>query len=298
MLRCRGSQNSQKSQPWNQHRELPRRWFWCILNKISIYAKIHFRDLQDHFKNFCHAIPVFRLNSAKYGIGLNSYLLPILLVERGVQPIVVKENNQLVSFRSGNVQLIVNLDFLSGATNLDSFPEAYKIKEAKVFTPFDFFNHHIILHPTDTLLHKTSQKRLPNFHPLEENHRNFESLFNNRLSRKYTLPELKLSQLPSSGTENNHYLQKMWEKANADLLGFLRCKNNSGVVATVMLEVIQKTMALFHNKATGKLKLRRSLPNLNKFWLHKSTSAIFNPHTETNRGLQEIIREDLFDDLR
>ena len=46
-------------------------------------------DLQEHFERYCNVVPVFRFNSAKYDINLiKSYLLPILVNERGIEPTV------------------------------------------------------------------------------------------------------------------------------------------------------------------------------------------------------------------
>ena len=43
-------------------------------------------DLQEHFERYCNVLPVFGFNSAKYDINLiKSYLLPILVNERGIE---------------------------------------------------------------------------------------------------------------------------------------------------------------------------------------------------------------------
>ena len=81
-------------------------------------------------------MPVFGFNSAKYDINLiKSYLLPIFVNDRQIEPTVIKKANQIVSFKFGDVQLLDILNFLGGATSLDSFLEAYKTEETKVFSP-------------------------------------------------------------------------------------------------------------------------------------------------------------------
>ena len=91
-------------------------------------------DLQEHFERYCNVLPVFEFNSAKYDINLiKSYLLPILVNERGIEPTVIKKANQFVSFKFGDIQLLDNMNFLGGATSLDSFLKAYKTKETKGF---------------------------------------------------------------------------------------------------------------------------------------------------------------------
>ena len=100
--------------------------------------KNHLIDLQEHFERYCNTLPVFGFNSAKYDINLiKSYLLPILINERQIEPAVVKKAHQFVSFKFGDVQLLDIMNFLGGATSLDSFLKAYRTEETKVFSPFD-----------------------------------------------------------------------------------------------------------------------------------------------------------------
>ena len=89
-------------------------------------------ELQEHLERYCNVLPLFGFNSAKYDINLiKSYLLPILINERNMEPIVIKKANQFVSFKFGDVQLLDIMNFLGGATSLDSFLKAYKTAELK-----------------------------------------------------------------------------------------------------------------------------------------------------------------------
>ena len=82
-------------------------------------------ELQEHFERYCNVLPVFGFNSAKNDINLiKSFLLPILINERNIEPIVIKKANQFVSFKFGDVQLLDIMNFLGGATSLDSFLKA------------------------------------------------------------------------------------------------------------------------------------------------------------------------------
>ena len=82
-------------------------------------------ELQEHLERYCNVLPVFGFNSAKYDINLiKSYLLPILYNERNMEPTVIKKANQFVSFKF-DVQLLDIMNFLGGATSLDSFLKAY-----------------------------------------------------------------------------------------------------------------------------------------------------------------------------
>ena len=93
-------------------------------------------DLQEHLKRYCNVLPVFGFNSAKYDINLiKSYLLPILVNERDFEPTVIKKANQFVSFKFGNIQLLDIMNFLGGATSLDSFLKDYNSKETNGFSP-------------------------------------------------------------------------------------------------------------------------------------------------------------------
>ena len=54
--------------------------------------KNQLNDLQEHFECYCNVLPVFGFNSAKYDINLiKSYLLPILVNERDIEPTVIKK---------------------------------------------------------------------------------------------------------------------------------------------------------------------------------------------------------------
>ena len=93
-------------------------------------------DLQEHFECYCNTLLVFGFNSAKYDINLiKSYLLPILINERQIEPTVIEKANQFVSFKFGDVQLLDNMNFFGGATSLDSFLKAHRTEETKGFSP-------------------------------------------------------------------------------------------------------------------------------------------------------------------
>ena len=99
-------------------------------------------DLQESLKRYCNVLPVFGFNSAKYNLNLiKSYLLPILINERVFEPTVVKKANQFISFKFGDIQLVDIMNFLGGATRLDSILKAYKTSKTKRFFPYEWFDH-------------------------------------------------------------------------------------------------------------------------------------------------------------
>ena len=98
-------------------------------------------ELREHLERYCNVLPVFGFNSAKYDINLiKSYLLPILINERNMEPTVIKKANQFVCFKFGDVQVLHFMNFLGEATCLDSFLKAYKTSETKGFFPYEWFD--------------------------------------------------------------------------------------------------------------------------------------------------------------
>ena len=85
---------------------------------------------------------MFGFNSAKYDLKLiKSYLLPILVNERDLEPTVIKKANQFISLKFGVVQLLDIMNFLGGATSLVSFWKAYTNSETKILFPYECFDH-------------------------------------------------------------------------------------------------------------------------------------------------------------
>ena len=51
-------------------------------------------EIQEHLERYCNVLPVFGFNSSKYDANLiKSYLLPILINERSMEPTVIKKAN-------------------------------------------------------------------------------------------------------------------------------------------------------------------------------------------------------------
>ena len=255
--------------------------------------KIQLIELQEHLERYCNVIPVFGFNSAKYDINLiKSYLLPILINERNMEPTVIGKANQIVSFIFGDVQLLDIMNFLGGATSLASFLKAYKTAETKGFFPYEWFDcpqkmNNSELPPYDAIFSK-----LRNVNPLEKEFSDYQKLLSSRLKTEEALSKMKLSKPPPSGEENYQYLLDVWNHENMGTFkDFLRWYNNKDVVPT--LEAKQKMFAFYHKKEIDVLKLGCTLPNLANICLHKSTSAKFYPFTESDKNLLQKIREDM-----
>ena len=89
----------------------------------------------------CCVLPVFGFNSAKFDLNLiKSYLLPVLVIERDIEPTVIKRAKQFVSLIFSDIQFSDIVNFLGGATSLESFLKAYKTNETKEFFPYEWFD--------------------------------------------------------------------------------------------------------------------------------------------------------------
>ena len=208
------------------------------------------RDLVEsfHLERYCNVLPVFGFNSAKYDNNLiKSYLLPILINERNMEPIVIKKADQFVSFKFGDVQLLDIMNFLGGATSLDSFLRAYKTAETKGFFPYEWFDCPQKVNNSELPSYDAFFSKLRNVNPLEKHISDYQNLLRNGLKSEEALSKMKLSKLPPSGEENYHYLLDIWNHENmCTFKDFLRWYNNKDVVPT--LEAMQKVLAFYHQK--------------------------------------------------
>ena len=250
-------------------------------------------DLPEHFDCYCNVLPVFGFNSAKYDINLiKSYLLPILVNERGIEPIVMKKANHFVSFKFGDIQLLDIMNSLSGATSLDSFLKAYKTKETKGFFLYDWFDYpeemdNKELPPCDSFF-----SILRNNNPLEKDYNDFQNLVNSGLTTEQAVSKLRMDRKPPTGDENYSYLQGIWvNEGMKSFKEFLMWYNYKDVVPT--LEAMQKMIEFYHQKEIDMLKLGCTLPNLASICLHKSTDSKFYPFTENDKDLLEKIRGEM-----
>ena len=63
--------------------------------------------------------------------------MPLLVNEREIETTVIKKANQYKSFKFGNVQFLDIMNFLGGATGLDSFLKAYKTSKTQGFFTYE-----------------------------------------------------------------------------------------------------------------------------------------------------------------
>ena len=114
----------------------------CASTQFLQILKNQLFDLHESLERNCNVLHVFGFNSAKYDLSLiESYLLSILVNERVIEPTFIKKANQFISFKFGEVQLLDIMNFLGGATSLDSYLKVYKTSETEGFFPYEWFDH-------------------------------------------------------------------------------------------------------------------------------------------------------------
>ena len=155
-------------------------------------------DLQETLERCCNVLPVFGFNTAaKYDLNLTkSYLLPILVNERDIEPTVIKKANQFISFKFADIQLLDIMNFLGGATSLDSFLKAYKTSETKGFFPYDWFYHPDKMQNTELPPYDAFYSKLFSCNPLEAEYMDYVNLLKSGLTTEQAVIKLKLSKPP------------------------------------------------------------------------------------------------------
>ena len=211
--------------------------------------------------------------------------------ERDIEPIVVKETNQFVSFNFGKVQLLDLLKLLGSAVTLDSVLKKSKAEMKRIF-PYEWINHPDKMNkkelpPNETFHHKLRKCSVP-----EREYPDYEKLMCSALTTGIALVKMRLPAKASTREENCFYLQKVWEQEKMlSFEDFLRRYKNDGVVAKV--EARQKNIKFIHIKGIDMLKLECTLPNLANISPLFSTRSNFYPFTETDKDLLSEVREDM-----
>ena len=257
------------------------------------YQQKQLLDLQCHFNNYVDTLPVFGFNSGKYDLNLiKSYLLPHLLNDKAVTPTVIKKANQLISFKFGDVQIRDIVNFLGGATTLDSFLKAYQSEETKSYFPYEWFDSPSKLDCKHLPLYDSFLSKLKNLNPLENDFAQFEKLIKSGNEELVVLRELGLKEKPRTGKENNALLEELWKVEKMKTFrDFLFWYNNKDIVPNS--QAMKKLMKFYHDQKIDMLKLGCTLPNLANICLHKSMDTKFYPFIEADKELHEKIRSEI-----
>ena len=203
----------------------------CASTQFLQIQKDQLIDLQETLERYCIVSPVFGFNSAKYDLNLiKSYLLPILVNERDIEPTVIKKANQFTSFKFGGIQLLDIMNFLGGATGLDSFLKAYKTSETKGFFPHEWFDHPDKMQNTELPPCDDFYRKLRSCNLLEAECTDYVNLLKSGLATEKAVVKLKLSKPPPTGIENYQYLQQIWKQEQmSSFKDCLRWYNNKDV---------------------------------------------------------------------
>ena len=249
-------------------------------------------DLQDSLECYCNVLPVFGFNSAKYDLNsIKSYLLPIVVNERDLEPTVIKKANHFISFKFGDLQLLDIINNLGGVTSLDSFLKAYKTSETKGFFPYEQFDYPDKMQNTEFLPYDAVYSKLRSCNALEAENTDYVDLLKIGLTTEQAVVKLKLLKPPPTGIEDHQQLQQILKKEQmSSFKDFSRWYNKRDVTT---LEAMPKLTAFYHDKDIDMLKLGCILPNLANICLHKSTDAKIYPFTEGDKDLLEKNRKDI-----
>ena len=165
----------------------------CTSTQFLQIQKKQLIDLQEHLERYCNVLPIFGFNSTKCDLNLiNSYLLPILVTERNIEPTVIKKANQFISFKFGDIQLLDIVNFLGDATSLDSFLKAYKTSETKGFFPYEWFDHPDKMQNPDFPPYDAFYSKLRSCNPLETEYTDYVNLLKSGLTTEQAVIKLKL----------------------------------------------------------------------------------------------------------
>ena len=191
--------------------------------------------MQEHFERYCNTLPVFGFNSAKCDNNLiKSYLLPILFIERQIEPTFIKKANKFVSFKFGDEQLLDIMNSRGGATSLDSFLKAYETEETKIIFPYEWFDNTQKLKNKELPAYYSFFSKLRKIIPLEKDYNDFETLTTIGLSTEQALWRLRLNKIPPTGDENDANLRSIWvSEGMKSFKDFLMRYNNKDVVPTL-----------------------------------------------------------------
>ena len=106
------------------------------------------------------------------------------------------------------------MNFLGGATSLDSFLKAYKTEETKGFFPYEWFDCPEKMNNKELPPYQSFFSTLRKSNPLEKDYNDIQNLVNSGLSTEQAVTKLRMDRIPPTGAEISLYLQSVWENNN------------------------------------------------------------------------------------
>ena len=123
---------------------------------------------------------------------------------------MIKNANKYVSFNFGDVQLLDNLNFFGGATNLDSFLKVYKTEETKGFFHYEWFDEAEKPSLDDLPAYECFYGKLRNCNLLEKEYLGYEKLVQTGSLQESLVQKLRITCPPPRGEQNYAYLVEIW----------------------------------------------------------------------------------------
>ena len=106
------------------------------------------------------------------------------------------------------------MNFLGGATSLDSFLKAYKTSETKSFFADEWFDCPQKMNNSELPPYDAFFSKLQNVNLLEKDYSDYQKLLSSGLKTEEALSKMKFSKPPPSGEENYQYLFDIWNHEN------------------------------------------------------------------------------------
>ena len=131
-------------------------------------------------------------------------MLPILINGQDIEPGVIKKAKQYISFKFGDIQLLAIMNFVGGATSLDSFLKAYKTSETNSFFPcFDeCFDHPDKMQNTEHPPKDAFYSNLRGCSRLEAEYTEYFNSVKSGMTAEHAVAKLKLSKTAATGVDN------------------------------------------------------------------------------------------------
>ena len=181
----------------------------CASTHFLQIQKNQLIDLQEHLERFYNVLPVFDFNSGKFDLDLiKSYLLPIVVNERDIESTVIKKANQSMSIKFVDIQILDQMNFLGGATSLDSFLKAYKTSETKGFYPYEWFDQPDKMQNTELPPYHAFYCKFCSCNLLEAKHKDHVDLLKIGMTTEQAIVNLKLPKPAATVVDNYQYLHQ------------------------------------------------------------------------------------------
>ena len=201
--------------------------------KLLKVVKRVITNMRDGLLKYCCVLPVLGFNSPKYDLNVIKKTLLSQLIESD-KPRVLKRNNKFTAFETRGLLFLDILNFLGGATSLDTFLKAYGASESKGFFPYEWFDHCNKLDFTELPPAEAFYSSLKGYNVLEKDYMDYMNLLNGGKTQEQALKSLKLKEVPKTLAQNYEFLKEIWRtESMTTFKDFLKWYNDKDVLPTV-----------------------------------------------------------------